>query len=63
MTSKLARLVNTEDSMARFRLLYQIPPSVSLSYYNSNDLPVINRGEILIPIVAIVEGGLRFPLH
>uniref|UniRef100_A0A2N9HFB0 Uncharacterized protein n=1 Tax=Fagus sylvatica TaxID=28930 RepID=A0A2N9HFB0_FAGSY len=63
MTSKLAQLVNTEDSMARFRLLYQIPPSVSLSYCNSDDFPVINRGEILLPVMAIVEGGVRFPFH
>uniref|UniRef100_A0A2N9FK01 Uncharacterized protein n=1 Tax=Fagus sylvatica TaxID=28930 RepID=A0A2N9FK01_FAGSY len=63
MTSKLAMLVNTEESMMRFRLLYQIPPSVSLTYCNSDNFPVINRGEILIPIMAIVEGGVRFPLH
>uniref|UniRef100_A0A2N9HBG6 Uncharacterized protein n=1 Tax=Fagus sylvatica TaxID=28930 RepID=A0A2N9HBG6_FAGSY len=63
MASKLALLVNTEESMARFRSLYQIPPSVSLTYCNSDDFPVINRDEILIPIMAIVEGGVRFPLH
>ncbi len=63
MASRLAQLVNTEDSMAQFRLLYQIPPSVSLTYCNLDDFPVINRGEILLPIMAIVEGGVRFPLH
>jgi hypothetical protein len=63
MTSRLASLVNSEESMARFRQLYQIPPSVSLTYCNSDDLPLINRGEILISIMAIVEGGVRFPLH
>uniref|UniRef100_A0A2N9GAE7 Uncharacterized protein n=1 Tax=Fagus sylvatica TaxID=28930 RepID=A0A2N9GAE7_FAGSY len=63
MASKLAQLVNTEENMAQFRLLYQIPPAVSLTYCNSDDFPVINRGEILIPIMAIVEGGVRFPLH
>uniref|UniRef100_A0A2N9HQU1 Uncharacterized protein n=1 Tax=Fagus sylvatica TaxID=28930 RepID=A0A2N9HQU1_FAGSY len=63
MASKLAMLVNTEESMARFRSLYQIPPSISLTYCNSDDFPVINRDEILLPIMAIVEGGVRFPLH
>jgi hypothetical protein len=63
MTSRLARLVDSEESMTQFRQLYQIPPSVSLSYCNSDDLPPINKGEILIPIMAIVEGGVRFPLH
>ena len=36
---------------------------MSLIYYNSDDLPVINKGEILIPVMTIVEGGVRFPLH
>lgn len=63
MASKLAQLVDTEESMARFRSLYQIPPSISLTYCNSDNFPVINRGEILLPIMAIVEGGVRFPLH
>ena len=49
--------------MTRFRQLYQIPSSVSLTYCNSDNLPVINKGEILIPVMAIVEGGVRFPLH
>ena len=63
MASRLAQLVNTEDSMARFRSLYQIPPSVSLTYCNSGDFPIINRGEIILPIMAIIEGGVRVPLH
>uniref|UniRef100_A0A2N9FD27 Uncharacterized protein n=1 Tax=Fagus sylvatica TaxID=28930 RepID=A0A2N9FD27_FAGSY len=64
MASKLAMLVNTEESMARFRSLYQIPPSVSLTYCNSDDFPVINRDEILIPIMAYSRGGvLGSPLH
>ncbi|GMY34599.1 hypothetical protein FCV25MIE_29841 [Fagus crenata] len=49
--------------MARFRLLYQIPPFVSLTYCNSDDFPLINRGEIVLPIMAIVEGGVRFSFH
>jgi hypothetical protein len=49
--------------MTRFRQIYQVPPSVSLTYCHSDNLPVINRGEIIIPVMAIVEGGVRFPLH
>jgi hypothetical protein len=49
--------------MAQFRQIYRVPPSVSLRYYHSDNLPVINRNEILIPVMAVVEGGVRFPLH
>ena len=61
--SKLARLVNSESSMTRFRELYRVPPSIRLAYFNLDDLPVINKDEILLPIMAVVEGGVRFPLH
>jgi hypothetical protein len=49
--------------MTRFRQIYQVPPSVSLAYCHSDNLPVINRNELLIPVMAVVEGGVRFPLH
>ena len=61
--SKLARLVNSEASMTRFRELYRVPPSIHLAYCNTSDFPVINRDKILLPIMAVVEGGVRFPLH
>ncbi len=61
--NKLARLVNSEASMTRFRELYRVPPSIRLAYCNLNDFPVINKDEILLPIMAVVEGGVRFPLH
>uniref|UniRef100_A0A2N9HW37 Uncharacterized protein n=1 Tax=Fagus sylvatica TaxID=28930 RepID=A0A2N9HW37_FAGSY len=61
--SKLARLVNSEASMTRFRELYRVPPSIRLAYCNTSDFPVINRDEILLPIMAVVEGGVRFPLY
>uniref|UniRef100_A0A2N9GWY4 Uncharacterized protein n=1 Tax=Fagus sylvatica TaxID=28930 RepID=A0A2N9GWY4_FAGSY len=61
--SKLARLVNSEASMTRFRELYRVPPSIRLAYCNLDDFPVINKDEILLPIMAVVEGGVRFPLH
>jgi hypothetical protein len=61
--SKLARLVNSEASMTRFRELYRVPSSIRLAYCNLDDLPVINKDEILLPIMAVVEGGVRFPLH
>jgi hypothetical protein len=61
--SKLARLVNSEESMARFRELYRVPSSIRLAYCHIKDFPVINKDEIILPIMAVVEGGVRFPLH
>ena len=49
--------------MARFRQIYQVPPSVLLTYCHSDNLPVINKNELLIPVMAIIKGGVRFPLH
>ena len=60
--SKLARYVNTPENMALFRRLYRIPDDVGLQYVHwSNALPP-SSGELLIPVVAVVEGGVRFPL-
>ena len=39
------------------------PPSIRLAYCNLDDFPVINKDEILLSIMAVVEGGVRFPLH
>ena len=49
--------------MAQFRQIYQVPPSISLSYCHSDNLPIINRDELLIRVMTVVEGGVRFPLH
>jgi hypothetical protein len=61
--SKLTRLVNLEERMAQFRQIYCVPPSITLKYYHGDNLPLINRDKIYLPIMAVVEGGVRFPLH
>ena len=61
--SKLAQLVNTEERMTQFRQINRVPPSITLEYYHGNNLPFLNRDEILLLIMAVIEGGVRFPLH
>uniref|UniRef100_A0A2N9HET3 Uncharacterized protein n=1 Tax=Fagus sylvatica TaxID=28930 RepID=A0A2N9HET3_FAGSY len=54
---KLARYVNTPENMALFRRLYQVPDDVGLRYVHWSDALPPSAGELLIPVVAVVEGG------
>uniref|UniRef100_A0A2N9HJN4 Uncharacterized protein n=1 Tax=Fagus sylvatica TaxID=28930 RepID=A0A2N9HJN4_FAGSY len=55
---KLARYVNTPENMALFRRLYQVPDDVGLRYVHWSDALPPSAGELLIPVVAVVEGGI-----
>uniref|UniRef100_A0A2N9J9D9 Uncharacterized protein n=1 Tax=Fagus sylvatica TaxID=28930 RepID=A0A2N9J9D9_FAGSY len=59
---KLARYVNTPENMTLFRRLYRVPDDVGLRYVHWSDALPPSSGELLIPVVAVVEGGVRFPI-
>ena len=60
---KLSRYVNTPEAMAMFRCLYEILNNVGLKYVHWSDALPPSSGELLIPVVAVVERGVRFPIY
>ncbi len=59
---KLARYVNTLEAMAIFRHLYGIPNNVRLRYVHWFDALLPSDRDLLIPVVAVIEGRVRFPM-
>uniref|UniRef100_A0A2N9IPD9 Uncharacterized protein n=1 Tax=Fagus sylvatica TaxID=28930 RepID=A0A2N9IPD9_FAGSY len=59
---KLARYVNTPEAMERFRRHYGVPDDVHLEYRFWEDAIIGEPGDLIIPLVAIIEGGVRFPI-
>ena len=55
--------VDSPDSMESFRAKYHIPPGVGLEYCPP-DRVLINKqgGEVVIPIITFIEGGMTLPM-
>ena len=61
--SRLRKLVDTEEAMNKFIVDYRIPPNVSLRHCKMGEWHYTREtGEVVIPILAFVEGGMRIPM-
>ncbi len=59
---QLARLVNTEEKINQFKKRYGFLEDVHIRYAFSDDLALLEYRDLVLPIVAIVEGGgLGYP--
>ena len=60
---RLRKLVDTEEAMKKFIADYRIPSNVSLRHCKIGEWHLLRRtGEMVIPILAFVEGGMRIPM-
>jgi hypothetical protein len=60
---QLAKLVDTEQKIEQFKRRYGFPEDVQIRYASSNDLALLEYQDLVLPIVAIVEDGIRIPMH
>src|SRR5450432_822 len=56
-------LCNTPERMAEFRARYQVPDDVVLTLKAEDDLTEGPEDNILLPVTAISQAGIRFPLN
>ena len=60
---RFAHLVNTPNGMEGFRALYHISRDISLRYCPLGGWHTLrNEGEVVIPMIAFIEGGMRLPM-
>ena len=50
--------------MEKFIADYKIPSNVGLRYYKEGDWHIMRQeGDVVIPIIAFLEGGIRIPMR
>ena len=60
---RFASLVDTLEGIESFKARYRIPTGVSIRYCHQREWHTMRQeGEILIPMIAFIEGGMRIPI-
>ena len=60
---RFKKLVELEEAMEKFIVDYRIPNTVGLRYCKEGDWHIMRReGEVVTPIIAFLEGGMRIPM-
>ena len=59
----LAKLVNNEEKIEIFKKQYNFPEDVQIQYVSQDDLALLQYQDFVLPIIAIVKGGVRIPMH
>ena len=60
-----SHLLSLEASLASFRAAYNVPRDVDIAYCHEDDIDLQRRtitNTIFFPLMAILEGGVRFPI-
>ena len=60
---KLEKMLDSPVGMEGFRARYRIPPEVGLEHCSLEEVLIKRRtGQVAIPIIAFVEGGMTIPM-
>ena len=60
---RFKRLVESKETMEKFIADYRIPSNVGLRYCKEGEWHFMRQGgEVVIPIIAFLEGGMRIPM-
>ena len=61
---RFKKLVESKEVMEKFVANYKIPDNVGLRYCKEGDWHIMRQeGEVVIPIIAFLEGGMRLPIR
>ena len=60
---RFKKLVESKEAMEKFVVDYRIPSNVGLRYYEEGGWHFMRQeGEVVIPMIAFIEGGMRIPM-
>ena len=60
---RFKKLVESEEAMEKFIANYRIPSNIGMRYCKEGECHIMRReGEVVIPIIAFLEGGIRIPM-